>query len=139
MAVARSISSTVICSYGSSQIWLPPMEEAWEEVVTLSSSEREPFSRSSMTSSMVMILVMEAGAWRSSALYSNSTMPLSASMRMAELQSSAEAVSAHAVTGERAAMPAASRPASIGRSVLTKNRFIFGTPFDTGIFERFFR
>ena len=30
---ALSISSTVICSFSFSQIWLPPMEQAWAEAV----------------------------------------------------------------------------------------------------------
>ena len=52
----------------------------------MSSREICPASTASQTSSMVMILVMEAGAWRSSALYSNSTRPLSASISRAEAE-----------------------------------------------------
>ena len=34
---AFSISLTVICSFSFSQIWLPPMEQAWADAVTTSS------------------------------------------------------------------------------------------------------
>ena len=34
---AFSMSLTVICSFSSSQIWLPPMEQAWAEAVIRSS------------------------------------------------------------------------------------------------------
>ena len=32
---AFSISATDICSFSFSQIWLPPMEQAWAEAVTM--------------------------------------------------------------------------------------------------------
>ena len=59
------MSETESCSPTSSQIWLPPMEAARSEAVTMSSSASSPESTASAMSSSVMTLVTEAGGRRS--------------------------------------------------------------------------
>ena len=55
------MSETDSCSPTSSQIWLPPMEAARSEPVTMSSSAIVPLSTASATSNRVMTFVTEAG------------------------------------------------------------------------------
>ena len=59
------MSETDSCSPCSSQIWLPPIEAARSEAVTMSSSAMSPASTASATSRRVMTLVTEAGGLRS--------------------------------------------------------------------------
>lgn len=61
IAVAFKRSSTVICSPALNQIWLPPIDSACSEQVTMSSIEMRPSSSASMTSSSVITLVIDAG------------------------------------------------------------------------------
>ena len=81
-AVALKSSSTVICSFSLSQIWLPPILTAWAEAVTVSDMAHSPRSTASKTSSIVIILVMEAGGRASSAFFSSRTSPLCTSIRI---------------------------------------------------------
>lgn len=60
-AIALSISSSVSCSPGSSQICVPPIEQACSLPVIMVSSVTSPRSSASIASSMVMILVTDAG------------------------------------------------------------------------------
>ena len=84
MAVALSSSCTVICSPGSSQICAPPIEAAWGEQVTAVSSVMVPASSASITSSRVMILVMEAGGIGVSGSFSKRTRPEVCSIKIAD-------------------------------------------------------
>ena len=63
-----SISSSVSCSPGSSQICVPPIEQAYSLPVIMGSRVTSPRSSASIASSMVMIFVTDAGCSCSSAL-----------------------------------------------------------------------
>ena len=67
-AIALSISSNVSCSPGSSQICVPPIEQAYSLPVIMVSSVTSPRSSASIANSMVMIFVTDAGCSCSSAL-----------------------------------------------------------------------
>ncbi|MPM96191.1 hypothetical protein SDC9_143349 [bioreactor metagenome] len=86
IAVAFNNSCTVICSPGSNQICEPPIELACGEQVTVSSRLILPESIASITSSSVIILVIDAGGIRVSASFSNKILPLSGSIKIAERQ-----------------------------------------------------
>ena len=75
--------STVCVSPGSRNTWLPPIEAACSETVTVSSGEIEPSSTASKIIKSVIILVMLAGCRLSSAFFSYITRPVEASVRMA--------------------------------------------------------
>ena len=107
IAVAFKRSSTVICSPALNQIWLPPIDSACSEQVTMSSIEMRPSSSASMTSSSVITLVIDAGGSTSSAFFSKSTRPLSCSIRIADFAgrelSTGAAVSSAVMSGKSSA------------------------------------
>ena len=111
-AAALTSSSTVICSPGSSQIWLPPMEAACSEQVTGSSHRMEPSSMASMTSRRVMILVMEAGGMGSWAFFSKSSWPLPASRRTADRAGSSWAWAAVTAVSSPVIQDSSARPSA---------------------------
>ena len=68
--MARSISSSVNCSPGSSQIWLPPMWYACSLTGTRVSRVSFPPWMASKVRSRVISLVMDAMGTRSSGFFS---------------------------------------------------------------------
>ena len=79
----RIRSSTRTCEFTSTNIFEPPIRQAFSETGSSSSSDRRPsFSRSN-TMCAVMILLMEAGGMETSASFSSRTVPVAASIRMA--------------------------------------------------------
>ena len=99
--VAFTISSTLMVSPGSSQISEPPMDAAWAEAVTVSSHCIFPLSSASMTKISVITLVIEAQALTSWEFFSNSTVPVSASIRTAAgAESSSGAIAPTGLTGK---------------------------------------
>ena len=80
-------SSTVCCSPGSRYIWLPPMEAAFSEMVTLSFVAIFPLSQASSNKSSVITLVTDAGGRCFFAFCAKSTRPLFPSMSTAAFAS----------------------------------------------------
>ena len=77
-------SSTVICSFSFSQIWLPPMEQAWAEAVRTVSHISCPASIASIVKSSVMTLVTLAGSSFACSSLEKRMVPVSFSISSAE-------------------------------------------------------
>ena len=88
---AFTMSATERASPSFSQIWLPPMEAAWAEPVTMSSHWSWPESMASITRSSVMTLVTLAGSRGVWASFSKRTVPVSRSISTAEGASTSKA------------------------------------------------
>ena len=78
-----NIVSTLCVSPGSKNTWEPPMDAAYSEVDTSSSSAIFPSSSASKIKSIVMIFVTLAGARLVSASFSYNTAPVDASIKTA--------------------------------------------------------
>ena len=76
------ISLTVKVSEGVSHIWDPPIDAAVALTFTFSSSDKLPFSSSSIISIKLIILVIEAGAYLSFVLFSWIISPVDASINI---------------------------------------------------------
>ena len=83
-AMHLSMSRTLMRSPASRYTQLPPNEAARSLAVTVSSGVKTPLSMASIMSSSVMIFVTLAGKPGSSAFFSNSTVPVSFSIRIAD-------------------------------------------------------
>ena len=102
-------SSARICSPSLRYICEPPIWDARVDVVSTVSSPSTPRSIASITRSSVIIFVTDAGGSASSAFFSYNTLPVDASMRIADAQSSPSSGAvlpddAPAVTGNAAAV-----------------------------------
>ena len=101
-------------SFSSSQIWEPPMEQAWAEAVTMSCQPSSPASMASITSSRVITLVTEAGSYRVWASFSKSTVPVDFSMsRALGADTSGPAGAAQRAAGDRSRQARAAARAAI--------------------------
>ena len=80
--IALSKSLTVISSPASKYIWDPPIDAAVALTFTFSSSDKLPFSSSSIISIKLIILVIEAGAYLSFELLSWIISPVDASINI---------------------------------------------------------
>ena len=78
------MSLTLSCSFSFSQIWDPPMEQAWAEAVTMSSYFSCPLSTASMVKSSVITLVTLAGSSCLCSSLANRTVPVSFSISSAD-------------------------------------------------------
>ena len=76
-------SSTVIFSPTFRKIWLPPILDAFSDVVIISFHFKLPFSISSIIRSILIILVIDAGANFSSLFFWKSISPVDASIIIA--------------------------------------------------------
>ena len=84
-AIPLNKSLTLIFSFVSSNIWLPPILEAFSDTVTISSQLMIPFSILSIISNIDIILVIEAGTNLSCEFFSNIISPVLASIKIALL------------------------------------------------------
>ena len=78
------IVSTLWVSPASRNTWEPPMDEAYSEVVTVSSRWIFPWEMASKISNSVITFVTLAGGSCSWAFFSSTTVPVDASIRIAE-------------------------------------------------------
>ena len=83
-AIHLIMVSTVCISPSSRNTWEPPIDWAWALVITSSSSLMSPLSKASKIRSIVIILVILAGEQEASAFCSYMTVPVDASIKMAE-------------------------------------------------------